>query len=97
MICSIGDTRVLSWKKRNIVKSKWSNDSKISESYDIDSRTITIINQLDNPCSDKNTNEHAQYQHSGVNVSGEIFTAGVVYRVINYDKSYNLGNDAIVV
>ena len=60
VIYSIGDTRVLNWKKRNIVKSKWSNDSTFSESYDIDSDTITIINQLDeNPCSDKNIKEHA--------------------------------------
>ena len=85
-------------KKRIIVKSKWSNDSTISELYDINSDTITTIDQLDeNPCSDKNINKHAQYQHGGVNMSEEKLTAGVVYRVINCDKSYNIGNDAMVV
>ena len=55
-----------------MVKFKWSNDSTFSELYDIDSETITIINQLDeNPCSDKHIKEHAQSQHSGINVSGE--------------------------
>ena len=59
--------------------------------------TITIINQLDeNPCSNKNVKELAQYQHSGVNVSWENFTAEVVYRVVNCDKSYHIGNDAMV-
>ena len=98
VIYSIRDTRVLNWKKWNIVKSKWSNGSTFSESYDIDSDTMTIINQLDeNPCSDKHIKEHAQYQHGDVNVSGEKFTAGVVYRVVSCDKSYNIGNDAMVV
>ena len=30
-------------------------------------------------------------------MSGEKFTAGVVYRVVSCDKSYNIGNDAMVV
>ena len=98
VIYSIGDTRVLNWGKRNIVKSKWSTDLTFSESYDIDSDTITIINQLDeNPCSDKNIKEHAQYQHGGVKVTGEQFTTGLVYRVVNCEKVYNIENDAMVV
>ena len=65
---------------------------------DIDSDTITSINHLDeNPCSDKNIKEHSQYQHGGVNVSGEKSTSGVVYRVVNSKQSYNIGNDAMVV
>ena len=73
VICSIGDPRVLNWKTRNIIKSKWSNDSTFSESYDVDSdTTITIINQLgENPCSDKNIRECSQYQHCGVSFSSE--------------------------
>ena len=93
-----GSGTSLNWKQRNSVNSKWSNYLTLSESYDFDSDTITIINQLDeNPCSDKNIKEHAQYQHGGVNMSGEKFTAGVVYHVVNCDKSYNIGKDAMVV
>ena len=98
VIYSIGDCRVLNWKRWNIVKSKWSNDTTFSESYDIDSDTITIINQLDeNPCSDKNIKERSLYQHGDVNVSGEKITAGVVYRIANSEQSYNIGNDVMVV
>ena len=57
-----------------------------------------MINQLDeNPCFDKNIKEHAQYQHGGVNVSGEKTTAELVYRVVNCEKSYNIENDAMLV
>ena len=43
----------------------------------------------------KNINKHSQYQHGDVKVSGEKFTAGVVYCVVDSDKSYNIGNDVM--
>ena len=30
-------------------------------------------------------------------MSGEKLTAGVLYRVVNCDKSYNIGSDAMVI
>ena len=97
MIYSIRDSRVLNWKKRNIVKSKWSNDTTFTELYNIDSDTITTMNQLvENPCSIKNVKEHFQYQHGGVSGYGEKFTTGVVYRVVNSEHSYDIDNDAMV-
>ena len=66
--------------------------------YNIDSDTLIIINQLDeNPCSDKNIKEDIQYQHGGVNMSREKLNTGIVYRFFSCDKSYNIGNDTMVV
>ena len=74
-----------------------SNDTTFYESYDIDGDTITVINQLDkNPCSDKNIKD-SQYQYGGVSVYGKKFTAGVFYRIINSEQSYNTGNDIMLV
>ena len=45
----------------------------------------------------KISKKHAQCQHGSVNVSGEKFTTGLVYRVVDCEKSYNNKNDAMVV
>ena len=38
-----------------------------------------------------------KYQHGDVNMSGEKFTAGDVYSVVNSEQSYNIDNDTMVV
>ena len=38
-----------------------------------------------------------QYIHGGVSVTGEKFSAGIVFRVVNTKEKYNLKDDTMVV
>ena len=54
-------------------------------SFELGSDTMTIIHPHDeNPRSEKDQLQRTQYLHGGVNLSGEKFSAGLVFRVVNH-------------
>ena len=65
--------------------------------FKLGSDTITVINPIDeNPCSQKNIGNMRQYMHGGVNVSGEKFSVGFVFRVVSRVGLYHKTNDTLV-
>ena len=102
VIYSIGDKRRLNWKSRYISDNikgrkvwKESNDDRMS--FELESDTMTIIHPRDeNPLSEKNKLQRKQYLHGGVNLSGEKFSVGLVFRVVNKTCMYHLSDDTMV-
>ena len=98
VIYSLGDDRVLNYKKRRMVNGKWLDDASFSTSFTLSNDTVTIINPKDeDPMCPKNIDEHCQYQHGGVSVTGDKLCAGLVFRVVDSEQSYNINNDTMIV
>ena len=103
VIYSIGDTRELKWKFRNILISKhgkktWHEMDCPRMLFKLGADTLTIINPKDeNPKHSKNKDDMRQYLHGGVNVSGEKFSVGYVFRVVNRCEMYHKSDDKMVV
>ena len=99
IIYSIGDERVLNFKRRGMTKAGvWEDDDSFGASYHLNSDTATVINPVDeNPLSYKNLLKHAQYQHGGVKVNGNKLCFGLVFRVVSSEESYNLDTDTMIV
>ena len=103
VIYSIGDARRLRWKERKIGLSKcgrkiWEDSVGSNMCFELGSDTMTIINGDDeNPRSSKNHHHMRQYLHGGVNVSGEKFSVGFVFRVVNNYGMYHRIDDTMVV
>ena len=56
------------------------------------------MNPLDeNLLSHQNVASKQQYIHGGVNVTGEKFSAGIVFRAINTKERYNMKDNTMVV
>ena len=49
----------------------------------------------ENPMSDKNKHDMRQYMHGGVNVSGQKFSVGFVFRVVNTTAIYQSSDDTM--
>ena len=102
VIYSIGDSRNLHWKLRKIGYNKsgrkiWIDSTCPKMCYRLGSDTITVINPNDeNPCSINNKDGMKQYMHGGVNVSGEKFSVGFVFRVVNRVGLYHKTDDTLV-
>ena len=102
IIYSIGDKRRLNWKCRNVVKTKhgrntWINKKCNKMSFELGTDTLTIIHPDDEyPLSSKNHNDMKQYLHGGVNVSGQRFSIGFVFRVVNHTAMYHDNDDTMV-
>ena len=103
VIYSIGDTRELHWKVRKTALSKsgrkvWKMLQSDEMSFKLGPDTLTLIHPDDeNPGSPKNSFDMRQYMHGGVNVSGEKFSVGFVFRVVNKICTYNKEDDTMVV
>ena len=103
VIYSIGHNRSLHWKVRKLEYSKdgkkrWQTSSSYKRSFQLGSDTITVIHPDDeNPLSTKNSEEMKQYVHGGVNVSGEKFSVGFVFRVVDRIGRYHKKDDTMVV
>ena len=103
VIYSVGDSRNLHWKVRKVGIStsgrKIWMDSKCSKMvFKLGSDTMTVINPMDeNPCSPDSEHDMRQYLHGGVKVSGEKFSVGFVFRVVNRIELYHKVDDTLVV
>ena len=103
VIYSVGDERELHWKVRKTALSKsgrnvWVMLQNDKMSFKLGPDTLTVIHPDDeNPLSPKNCFDMRQYMHGGVNVSGEKFSVGFVFRVVNKICTYNKKDDTMVV
>ena len=103
VIYSIGDTRKLKWKCRCSVKSTtgrrvWEKKECTPMTFQLSSDSLTIIHPDDEyPLSEKNVHDKRQYLHGGVNVSGDKFSVGFVFRVVNSTAMYDSSNDTMVI
>ena len=103
VIYSIGDTRELNWKCRNIVMSDrgryvWENNVCEKMKFQLRSDTLTIIHPDDeNPRSLSNIEGRRQFLHGGVNVSGHKLSVGYVFRIVKNTAMYNKMNDTMIV
>ena len=94
VIYSIGDSRTLNWKKRYMHTSssgrtKWVDTSCDKMIFELGSDTLTVINPLDErPLRRNGSIFRSQFQHGGVNVSGDKFSVGLVFRVVVPKKMY---------
>ena len=58
---------------------------------------MTIIHPRDeNPLSERNKLQRTQYLHGGVHLSGEKFSVGFVFRVVNKTCMYHSADDTMV-
>jgi len=102
VVYTLGDSRTLNWKRRHQVKGEsgrniWCKDNAWSASYDLFEGSVTIINPNDeDPCSDKNMADLSQYQHGGVSVKGSQLSVGLVFRLVDYETSYNEITDRMI-
>ena len=65
--------------------------------FELGTDSLTIIHPNDeNPLSDKNKNDMRQYLHGGVNVTGEKFSVGFVFRVVNKTALYRVFDDTML-
>ena len=65
--------------------------------FELGTDTFTIIHPDDEyPLSSKNISDMKQYLHGGVNVSGELFSIGFVFRVVNHTAMYHDNDDTMV-
>ena len=103
IIYSIGDKRRLNWRCQNLVKSKcgkctWQKKKCSKMCFELGTDTLTIIHPDDEyPLSSKNIKDMKQYLHGCVNVSGEQFSIGFVFRVVNHTAMYHSNDDTMVV
>ena len=66
--------------------------------FELGTDSLTIIHPNDeNPLCDKNKHDMRQYLHGGVNVTGEKFSFGLVFRVVKSACVYNQDNDTMVI
>ena len=92
---TIGDSISLDWKRRHRVtgdngRNIWCKDKAWSASYDLFEGSVTIINPKDeDPLSCKNMADLTRYLHGGVSVKCCQLSVGLVFRVVDYDASYN--------
>ena len=103
VIYSIGDKRRLNWKCRNVAKLKcgrntWQKKKCSKMRFELGTDTLTIIHPDDEyPLSSKNVDDMKQYLHGGVNVSGQRFSIGFVFRVVNHTAIYHNNDDTMVI
>ena len=101
VIYSIGDMRKLNWKCRHASNSSggkmvWKPMDCDNMSYELDSDTLSIIHPHDeDPNSEMNRNVMSQYMHGNVNVYGEKFSVGLVFRVVNETRMYHACDDTM--
>ena len=95
VVYTLGDTRSLNWKRRCNVKGDngrniWKNDLSWSASYELLDSSVTIINPKDeDPLSSQNNKNQTQYLHGGVSVKGCKLSIGLVFRVVDYEATYD--------
>ena len=66
--------------------------------FELGTDSLTIIHPNDeNPLSDKNKNDMRQYLHGGVNVTGQKFSVGFVFRVVNKTALYQVFDDTMFI
>ena len=64
--------------------------------FELGTDSLTIINPNDeNPLSDNNKKDMKQYLHGGVNVTGQKFSVGFVFRVVNKTALYQVFDDTM--
>ena len=103
VIYSIGDSRHLHWKARTVGYNSsgrkiWIDSTGQKMCFKLGSDTLTVINPIDeNPRFRKVNGEMRQYMHGGVNVSGEHFSVGFVFRVVNGIGLYHKEDDTLVI
>ena len=103
VIYSIGDKRRLNWRCRCVAESQsgkkvWKKKEGIKMCFELGTDSLTIIHPNDeNPLSDKNKNDMRQYLHGGVNVTGQKFSVGFVFRVVNKTALYQVFDDTMFI
>ena len=66
--------------------------------FELGTDSLTIIHPNDeNPLCDKNKHDMRQYLHGGVNVTGEKFSVGFVFRVVNKTAVYRVCDDTMII
>ena len=102
VVYTLGDTRSLNWKRRSSVKGDngryiWKNDPSWSSSYELLDGSVTIINPKDeDPLSAHNNTNKTQYLHGGVSVKGCQLSIGLVFRVVDYEATYDNETDRMI-
>ena len=102
VIYAIGDKRRLNWRLRHVTandngRKVWCQPNADTLTFEIESDTLTIIHPHDeNPMIDSNKESMSQFMHGGVNLSGEKFSVGFVFRVVKDTHKYHLSDDTMV-
>ena len=74
----------------------WQQKTCSKMSFELGTDTLTIIHPDDEyPLSSKNRDDMKQYLHGGVNISGERFSIGFVFRVVNNTAMYHSNDDTM--
>ena len=103
VIYSLGDERSVNWIRRQRGTSDngrehWIVDETFSSTFKLSSNSLTIANTLDeDPRFVDKQGFKYQYQHGNVNVSGNKFSAGLVFRTVDSIEAYNTDSDIMVV
>ena len=102
VIYSLGDTRSLHWKRRQISsknngRTVWDVDTEFSAKYDLSHDSVTIVNTLDeDPKHASEDGSRYQYQHGDVNVRKDKFSVGIVFRSVHTTHLYDESSDLMI-
>ena len=88
-------------KKRKQIRGRrkqWVINHKFKASFTLDSDRVCVVNPLDeNPLGKTNIDKGLQYQHSGVKVSGEKLSVGLVFWTVDRENVYDCKNDTMII
>ena len=79
-------------------RKQWVIDDKFKASFTLYSDSVCVVNPFDeNPLGKTNIDEGSQYQHSGVRVSGEKLSVGLVFQTVDRKNVYDCKNDTMII
>ena len=79
-------------------RNTWVNDPKYAKSFLLTGDSVTIINPLDeDPLGCKNQKTKFQYQQGGVSVTGDKYSAGLVFGVVKFTEFYYIKDATMIV
>ena len=102
-IYPLDDIRELHWRRQklgisNTWRSIWVKDNTFNKLFTLNSDIVTIINfRNKNSLYSKYFDDKLQYQHDSVKITGENFSIGLVFRVVNSKERYNLKDNNMIV
>ena len=99
VIYSLAGTRFLHWKRRMLskVSKGWCDDDNWEHTFELCRDSVCIIHPDDeNPLSSKNIDKMYQYQHGVQKVTGDNFSAALVFRVVNSIQSYDVQSNLMI-
>ena len=95
IILSLGDERILNWRRRKLIKNKngnmiWEIDKSWVGSMTMNKYGMVILNPFDEqPHIIDDCGNYYQYQHGDVHISGDSMSIGLVFRVVDEYYYYN--------